>query len=294
MPMETFSASGKLMLFGEYLVLSGSLSLAIPLKWGQTLSVEKYDHFLWEGYEKGNQWFSLSLDQDLNIQQTNNQEAANILVKLLTVIRDKNPGINLQQKYRTEANFTLAWGIGSSSTLISLLTQWSNVDWRTLLESTFKGSGYDVACATANAPLLFSINGINEEVKLNSTVTDQLLFVYSGKKQSSRDEIQKFNQHEVSREVVDNMNTIINKAIKANSIEEFEIQMNDSEDLLSNVLKRETIGTEYFSDYPFSTKSLGAWGGDFFMASYRKLKDAKTYFENKGFTTSYTYKELIK
>lgn len=282
------------MLFGEYLVLNGSLSLAIPLKWGQELSVFEDDHFSWQGYEKGQKWFGLTLDSDLNIMETNKPDVAETLVKLIRVIRECNPGVNLDVRFKTEANFTLAWGIGSSSTLISLLSQWSNVDWRVLLESTFQGSGYDIACATANAPLLYSVDGVNEEVTLNKHITDKLLFVYSGKKQSSKDEVKKFNRQAVNEADVVKMNEIINKALSGATIEEFEKQMEKSERLMASLLNRDPIGETLFQDYPYNTKSLGAWGGDFFMASYRTLNDAKSYFENKGYTTIYTYKELIK
>jgi mevalonate kinase len=49
-----YYASGKLLIFGEYLVLKGAKCLAIPLRYGQKLSVEKsnQDNILWENSDR--------------------------------------------------------------------------------------------------------------------------------------------------------------------------------------------------------------------------------------------------
>lgn len=282
------------MLFGEYLVLNGADSLAFPLKFGQTLLVTKSDGISWESYAKEGMWFSVSMDSNFNILDTNNPEAAEILKRLFTVIRAEKPDLDFQNTFQSEANFELNWGIGSSSTLISLLSQWSGVEAKKLLDVSFGGSGYDVACATANGPIIYANGQVKEEVTLPESITDKLLFIYLGNKQNSRDEIKRFNKKNVVPEQVDEMNSIISKALKTDQIEVFEQQLDLSEDLISSIIETTKLKQRFFADYSHSIKSLGAWGGDFFMATYRDLETAKKYFENKGYTTFFTYQEFIK
>ena len=58
--MNRFYSNGKLLVTGEYLVLDGALSLAVPTQFGQTLKAEPIDEkkIIWESIDdKGNVWF---------------------------------------------------------------------------------------------------------------------------------------------------------------------------------------------------------------------------------------------
>ncbi len=66
--------------------------------------------------------------------------------------------------------------------------------------------------------------------------------------------------------------------------------MNQHEGIKENHIGIETIKKKYFSDYKSSIKSLGAWGGDFVMAT----RNDKNYFFEKGYNTIFSFKELIK
>jgi hypothetical protein len=46
-----------------------------------------------------------------------------------------------------------------------------------------------------------------------------------------------------------------------------------------------------FPDFKGSIKSLGAWGGDYILATG---DNTENYFKQKGFHKIYTYQELIK
>ena len=48
----------------------------------------------------------------------------------------------------------------------------------------------------------------------------------------------------------------------------------------------------YFSDYSGEIKSLGAWGGDFILAA--GPINTKKYFEEKGYKTIFSYKDMLK
>ena len=55
-------------------------------------------------------------------------------------------------------------------------------------------------------------------------------------------------------------------------------------------MQTKTVKEKYFSDYNGSIKSLGAWGGDFILAT----RNNKNYFLEKGFNTVFSFSELIK
>ncbi|MFB0938634.1 MAG: GHMP kinase, partial [Urechidicola sp.] len=58
--MQKFYSNGKLLLTGEYVVLDGATSLALPTTFGQDLVVQsiKEPLLIWESYdERGITWF---------------------------------------------------------------------------------------------------------------------------------------------------------------------------------------------------------------------------------------------
>ncbi len=282
------------MLFGEYLVLKGADCLAFPLKFGQELTVTHAEKLIWESYSKHGMWFTVTMDNELNILDTNDTKVAEILRDLLLIIRKEKPALNLINEYKAVANFELNWGLGSSSTLISLLSQWSGVDANTLLKASFGGSGYDVACATAKDAILYANGKTKKEIQIPSSITENMLFIYLGQKQNSREEIKRFNGTEVTASDVEALNAIVQTSIQTQDIEVFEHQLNDSENIVSRIIGSEKLKDRLFSDYEYSIKSLGAWGGDFFLATCRDIDKAKAYFTSKGYEIMFTYKELIK
>jgi mevalonate kinase len=293
-----YYASGKLLLFGEYLVLKGAECLAIPLKYGQKLTVEESaDNFLkWTSTINSDAWFSTKFSTNLDILNTSDQQKAEALKNVLAVIKLERPELfKTGLDIKINADFSLEWGFGSSSTLISCLSQWSGIDPFTLLKQTFGGSGYDIACATAKSPILYE-NDTHQSVPvyLFPKVTSKLLFVYSGKKQQSSGEVNRFNSIGITTDEIKKMDSIVLSAIKATQIQNFEDCILKSENLLSGILKMKPIKESQFNDYPFSIKSLGAWGGDFFMATFRKENEARNYFAQAGFPIQFNFNEIIK
>ncbi|MEO8823605.1 MAG: GYDIA family GHMP kinase [Ginsengibacter sp.] len=293
-----YFASGKLLLFGEYLVLKGSGCLAIPLKYGQKMQVENSDqnNFNWVSKIDEKVWFSCAFSKDLEIIETPDFVKADTLMTLLKIIKEEKPSLfQTGQNFQTQLDFPLEWGWGSSSTLISLLSQWSKIDPYLLLKSSLGGSGYDIACATANTPIIYDMESHETiPVYLFPKITSKLLFVYSGKKQISEKEVKQFSPLKISTDKVEKMKSIIILAAKATQIDVFEDATEESENLLSPILNSPTLKEKYFADYPFAIKSLGAWGGDFFMATFRKENDARSYFAGKGYSVLFNYNEIIK
>jgi len=293
-----FYASGKLLLFGEYLVLKGSGCLAIPLSYGQKMQVEfsKNDFFEWTSKYDDDTWFSCIFSKTLEIINTSNLSKAQMLTGLMEIIKETNPGLfENGLNFHTEMNFQPEWGFGSSSTFVSLLAQWSKNDPYLLLKKSFGGSGYDVACATAKTPLIFDMeNRQTVPVYLFPKVTSKILFVYSGKKKDSSEAVKQFNAQTVSDDDIQKMRRIIIAATNATQVDVFEEAMGESEKLLSRILKLKPVKEIFFPDYPYAIKSLGAWGGDFLMASFRREVEARKYFEEKGYSILFNYNELIK
>jgi mevalonate kinase len=299
MEKQQFAAAGKLLFFGEYLVLRGSKCLSFPLKYQQTLTVSSQQHheIHWTCLDENAAcWLDIHFSSSLEIIQSSDEEKAKIAQRLLQLICEKNPtlkcaGLNLEFRL----NFNRMYGFGTSSTLLSLLSQWSGVDAYYLLEHSFGGSGYDLATALSRQPIVYTMRDKTlQNVQLSPSISNQLLFIYLGAKQSSANEIANFKNKITTVEHINEMNAIVEKAIVCSTIEEWEKLMTASEQLLSTVLAIAPIQQRLFSDYPHSIKSLGAWGGDFIMASTRNKEEALAYFKNKGYTTIFSFDELIK
>ena len=79
--------------------------------------------------------------------------------------------------------------------------------------------------------------------------------------------------------------------IVTKSQQEFNVLLDYHEEILSSVLKRDTIRTELFSDFEGSIKSLGAWGGDFILSSSKS--NPSDYFISKGFSRVINYSDMV-
>ena len=110
------------------------------------------------------------------------------------------------------------------------------------------------------------------------------------KKQSSNLEIKRFNRLTIDIEVVKKISLITENIIKSKTLENFEKLINQHEEIIENLVGIEAVKKKYFSDFKGSIKSLGAWGGDFVMAT----RNDKKYFIEKGYNTVFSFIELIK
>ena len=72
---------------------------------------------------------------------------------------------------------------------------------------------------------------------------------------------------------------------------DFENLINQHEKIIGNVLKKQPIKERLFSDYFGCIKSLGAWGGDFILATGNI--DTPNYFKQKGYETIIKYDDMI-
>ena len=185
--------------------------------------------------------------------------------------------------------------MGSSSTLINNIAYWSKVDAFQLQFNTFGGSAYDIACAQNKSPIIYQLidkNPIVESVNFDPSFKDQLYFVYLNKKQNSREGIAQYKKFDGNvKELAEKISKLTNEAVNCSSISNFEKVMMEHEQIISSIIKQKPVQQELFSDYFGQTKSLGAWGGDFILATGNA--DTPKYFNDKGYTTIISYQDMI-
>lgn len=296
-----YYSNGKLLITGEYAVLDGALSFALPTKSGQSLdfTANKSALLEWKSYDHENQqWLAIELQIDDSIRVVNSNDAAKAatLVNILGTARTLNPDFLQKGGLVTTAlSFPKNWGLGTSSTLINNIADWANIDAFQLLWNSFKGSGYDIACAQNNTPIHYQIvdkKPVVTPVTFQPEFTDQLFFVYLNEKQDSKEGIQHYRALSASKEVlIQDISKLSAEASKCTSLANFELILNQHEDLISETLQIEKVKDTYFKDYWGSVKSLGAWGGDFVLATGNE--DSEAYFKSKGFYTVLPYKDMI-
>lgn len=300
---KTFYSNGKLLITGEYVVLDGAKALALPTKFGQNLIVKngKNKQIEWKSFDKdGSIWFEdiISFESILNKEKFESDKIKNTLIEILHEAYVLNPKfIEESEGYviTTELTFPKFWGLGTSSTLINNIAEWLSIDAFELLRTSFGGSGYDIACAQKNTPLLYQLKDGKptiESVAFNPDFTDNLYFVYLNKKQSSKAAIASYysKQNNIS-EVIKKIDQITETILIADTLKLFAYQIEKHEMIMSDVLEMQTIQETYFSDFKGIVKSLGAWGGDFVLAVSKE--NPTDYFKEKGFTTILTYNEMI-
>lgn len=310
---QHFYSNGKLLLTGEYVVLDGALSFALPTKYGQALTIKELDSpvILWTSLdEKGEIWFHTSLqleflrNPDVEIPNevenlfTSTDKVSKMLLKILLEAKRLNPNfLNGKMGYEvhTTLSFPRDWGLGSSSTLISNIAQWANVDPYALLSETFNGSGYDIACAQHNRPIIYQIKRRErfiKEIEFIPPFKDDLFFVHLNRKQNSRDGITRYEKQEFDKEtLINKISELTEECICCTEITRFKELMNIHELLLADILNLTPVKEKLFPDFEGSIKSLGAWGGDFVLAIGDK--NTPEYFINKGYKTVIPFAKMI-
>jgi mevalonate kinase len=302
---QTFYSHGKLLITGEYLVLDGAKALAIPTKFGQFLTVTENDtNFItWKSLDLDNQiWFESDLYWDEIVENKiirNYSQVKKTLIQILHcayLLRNNNK--HLFKKglvVQTQLTFPKNWGLGTSSTLINNIAKWFQVDAFELLNQSFGGSGYDIACAESPKPIIYQ--RINQKPVV-STVDfypdffGHIYFVYLNQKQNSNAAINSyFNKRQNVNSQIETIDAITNGIINCKKLDIFQKLLEKHEAVMSNVLEMQTVQEVYFNDFQGVVKSLGAWGGDFVLV-VSDINPVK-YFESKGFKTIIKFQDMI-
>ncbi|MEW4923728.1 GYDIA family GHMP kinase [Algibacter sp. 2305UL17-15] len=321
--MKKFRSNGKLLLTGEYVVLDGALSLAVPTKYGQSLTVDNIDErqLIWQSFDEKNAvWFeheyifeeiAFPFIYETNMETHDGEISKTLLKILFNASRlnrdffneylddyDDEEGKKILGKgfkLSSKLEFPRHWGLGSSSTLINNIAQWLDIDPYLLLRQTFGGSGYDIACARNNEPITYRLEKGKPTVNVvdfNPVFKEHLYFVYLNKKQNSRDGIAHYKAIKTDlKPVISEIDAITKQLISCESLNEFQKLITQHETIISKLTKQDTVKSLYFNDFEGAMKSLGAWGGDFILACSEV--DPTAYFKGKGFDTVIAYCDMV-
>lgn len=300
---KEYWSPGKLLITSEYIVIDGAKALAIPCKFGQDLKVKNNPTGIidWTGKTNtGETWLTCQFDsKTLAVLSSNDSEKAHRLSKYLSSAKNLSSifpttGANIE----TNLDFPRDWGLGSSSTLLTNMAKWLDIDAFELHFAVSKGSGYDIACGLSKSPILYHTKNQKASfstIDFDPVFQDNLYFIHLNQKQISDNEVSRYS--EIKKEidlsvVVEKFSELTEQILNATSLKTFEVLIIEHENLLSHVLQRETIRESHFQMYSGGIiKSLGAWGGDFVMVTAKHIEDLD-YFKSKGFSTIIPYKHM--
>lgn len=308
MSQQEFHSNGKLLITGEYLVLHGGLALAMPTKPGQKLEINQFnnDHPVihWRTWIKDRLWFDGEFSIPFfNVLKTSNTEVANRLSAYFIEMAAINPTfIDASNFYKINStlDFEIEWGLGSSSSLISNLAYWAKIDPYELHFRISRGSGYDIACSRSDGPLLYKLSDGEphvEEVDFDPPFKNNLYFVYSGNKQDSSVSVSNYlsNKKPGTGGYLKKCAAITNKIVDCRELDTFEELISEHEEMIGQLINMPPVKEEYYPDFKGHIKSLGAWGGDFLLVTWKGDRKAlEEYFSGKGLDVLFAYDEIIK
>ena len=284
------------------------MALAAPTRLGQRMTVLKKEatnlQLRWLSYNvESTCWFEAYFSlPDLDVIQTTDPAISKRLKSIFQAITNQRPAFWASQpslQIATYLEFPRLWGLGTSSTLLVNLARWSQTDPYALLRDSFTGSGYDIACGLAQGPILYQMKETERpqfvQIPYYPTFTNQLYFVYLETKQDSRAGIARYKQM-VSHpdEWVDRISALTMAMVQARDLIDFEQCILSHEQIVAQALQLPRAQEYLFPDYWGQIKSLGAWGGDFILAtSHKSVQETQRYFKQKGYSVVLSYDELL-
>ena len=297
-----FKSNGKILLSSEYLVMDGAKSIALPARLTQDLIVSKCDKNTIEWFSHdmhNNLWYEdrfFVKNNNLVCESEKNVTSQKIISLFNHLSKTHKLANLLGNKFETRLNFKKDWGLGTSSTFVNNLAKWAKVDPYQLLFSTFKGSGYDIACCDLNHPIIFKKTRESidvKKIKFKPPFIKNLFLIHLGKKQNTQLSIENYSKKQFDRmELIKKINTITDEFIKCNELIHFEELIQEHESIISKATSIIPIQNSNFSDYKDGKiKSLGAWGGDFILVT-TKNKDL-SYFKKRGLKTIIPLENIV-
>lgn len=297
-----FYSNGKLFILGEYYVLEGAKVFALPTKFGQSLDVFPISTTVlsWKSYDAdGSVWYNdeIAVNDIISNKQSSDDKVRNTLIDILHQAHIMNPTVLQTNGFLIETKLTFPrnWGLGTSSTLINNIAQWFQIDAFELLQRSFGGSGFDIACAQNNVPVTYQVKNnqpIVDQVAFDPTFKDQIYFVYLNQKRDSKEAIANFRKKQKNlTDEVSEVSKMTEELLKIQDLETFISFFKRYEQNLSAILETPTIQEQLFPDFDGLVKSLGGWGGDFVMVASKE--NPINYFKEKGFEIIIKYQDMI-
>ncbi len=309
MTEHKYYGHGKLLLTGEYFVLDGAKSLALPTKQGQSLNISYRPSanptLIWKSYNADNKiWYETRFEMwHINcIAENADDPTTLILQKILRQARKQNIHFLREEcdiYVHTYLEFDKTWGLGSSSTLVYNIAQWAYVSPFELLAKTFEGSGYDIACAQSVGPITYQLVDKTpqwKDVKFHPVFHENIYFVHLNKKQNSREGIEHYRKLDIQdrQKIIKDISFLTEHLIDAITVNEFQKLMDQHEKIISKAIDLPLVSHTHFVGFSGAVKSLGAWGGDFVMlCSSESPEYVFEYCQNKGLKQVVKYSDMI-
>lgn len=300
-----FYSNGKFLISGEYAVIHGAKALAVPLRFGQKMTVKEQDSgglIHWHTKVLGNEWFSAIFSRnDLQVTEATDLSIAGFVGQLLLEASAFQPELTKGTSsffIENEIGFDIRWGLGSSSSLISNLAYWLDIDPFSLYRKLFRGSGYDLFCARSDHSILFQLKNGEPVVQpdvFNPPFQQNIFFIYSGRKQDSQASVSNFLTGRPDSDITDKISHLTERMTGATDVSEFMELMQDHENIISGLIGLPPVQLELFPGFDGAIKSLGAWGGDFLMAATaRDGTYINDYFFSKNLPVIFAWHEIVR
>src|SRR5690606_13347609 len=129
------------------------------------------------------------------------------------------------------------------------IAQWEHVDPYKLLWSCFGGSGYDIACAKHNTPILYRLEKglpVVHEITFDPPFKSNFFYVHLNKKKNSKEWISNYREKDLDRtKLFSEVSKITTCILSCFDLTNFESLLTAHEDLISHTLKIPTIREQY-------------------------------------------------
>ena len=273
--------------------------MVAPTIFGQkfTFSENLNDDILWLAKDINGTFLEKKFSIE-SISNPDNIRAEDALLKTLANAyqlsnnKKKLQGFNVESTLNYDRNF----GLGSSASFLRLVADIFDCNPFSLRMNGWNGSGFDIAATTQNQLFTYSIEGDLPKVEtaiFNNKLTENIFFIYTNKKQNTRDSIQRIKLNDTEKaDFVAKANALTVDFQSCSSNFELIMLMEEHEELVSFYTGYNKIKVQ-FTDFQGGIKSLGAWGGDFIMATGEK-EYIYSYFKTKGLDKIYSWNEIIK
>lgn len=290
--VKSYYSPGKILLCGEYGVLHGLEALALPVKKGQWMDIwavantelTKVLEVVWQSKDvNNNTWLEVAFQVDIEQLTFRGGEVPQLLKHLwIHAIQENSQFFKTYKTVRIETRleFDQKSGLGSSSTWINNFCDWCRIDTHTAQLKVLNGSGYDVAIANVQKPLVFWLNNNVPNWspwQLNIEISKLWTVVFLGAKVNSRNSVSstetyKLVENSISKTMLDH---VLDQIKTAETTGQMEMSLEIWQKLLSQLLGLPTP-YDFFKVEPVKfglCKWLGAWGGDMILVNEVFIKE---------------------
>lgn len=304
-----YSARGKLMITGEYLALKGARCLAWPTLGKHYLELTPVSgqsgNLIWNALDMyGQPWFDALFDTTNGVEiihASDEKVAFNLASIFKAAISLKGNNILQSASFQIETSieWQMQWGMGSSSSLLVNIASWFQINPFELQQKTIGGSGYDIACALSDQPIIFQKSDqlMAARVHRPDILSEYGGLAYLGNKASTSDAIKNFEEKIKNIDLstrIDLINRLTYHILDAKTVEHLIKAIEIHEETISYLLDKEPIKKRLFQSFDGAVKSLGAWGGDFVLfVGNEKLEKFKQQTEEQFGLKLYSIKDLL-